>query len=278
MASEVEESEPVTLKHPGVFIESTDDKIPSLTEAAKVHLFPEASTEMEVSKDSIVTTRNKKQGPEETPTPISGPHDEEEDELSSTESTSSETNLNLRPKRAIAKKSRPLPTRRKKALPKGKGRRWIFKKTPLKSPAAVARAVTSDRVYHQGCYYTKGDIVSVTDIGGGIYYGQLRGFLTDQYCEKSAIISWLLPSIYSPKPEEGFDPATYVIGPEEDLPRKLSCFTFVMHAPDDYFYYKKAPYPTEKIETNQEYLITRAGPKVRLVQDGKAFYKDSKIF
>ncbi len=112
---------------------------------------------------------------------------------------------------------------------------------------------------------------------GGIYYAQLRGFLTDQYCEKSCAITWLLPTINSPEPEDGFDPSTYVIGPEEDLPRKLDYFTFVMHAPDDYFYYKNAPYPTMAIETNQEYVLTRQGPRVRIIKPGsnKANYLDA---
>ena len=92
----------------------------------------------------------------------------------------------------------------------------------------------------------------------------MKGFLTDQYCEKSGVITWLLPTTKSPSPESGFDPATYVIGPEEDLPRKMDYFTFVMHAPDDYFYYKNAPYPTNKVVADQEYVMTRMGPKVRL--------------
>ena len=54
----------------------------------------------------------------------------------------------------------------------------------------------------QGQYFQKGDIVSVTDVGGGIFYAQLRGFLTDQYCEKSAVITWLLPTTNSPPPDE----------------------------------------------------------------------------
>ena len=51
---------------------------------------------------------------------------------------------------------------------------------------------------------------------GGVYYAQFRGFLTDQYCEKSAVISWLLPTQNSPKPEDGFDPATYIIGDNDN--------------------------------------------------------------
>merc|ERR1712018_251026 len=117
--------------------------------------------------------------------------------------------------------------------------------------------------------------MGVVDIEGGVYYAQLKGFLTGQYCEKSGIITWLLPTTQSPSPESGFDPATYVIGPEEDLPRKLDYFTFVMHAPDDYFYYKNAPYPTNNVETDQEYLITRQGPKVRVIKAGQPVYQES---
>ena len=57
-------------------------------------------------------------------------------------------------------------------------------------------------LFKQGQYFTKGDIVSMTDVDGGTFYAQLRGFLTDQYCEKSAVITWLLPTTNSPPPEE----------------------------------------------------------------------------
>ena len=79
---------------------------------------------------------------------------------------------------------------------KGKSRRIIFKKSATRAPGAVARAVTSDRVYYKGQYFTKGDIVSVEDMDGSVYYAQLRGFLTDQYCEKSGVITWLLPTTH----------------------------------------------------------------------------------
>ena len=62
----------------------------------------------------------------------------------------------------------------------------------------------------QGHYWQIGDIASVIDDDGGIYYVQLRGFLQDQYCEKSAVITWLLPT--SSTLREKFDPATYIIG------------------------------------------------------------------
>ena len=54
--------------------------------------------------------------------------------------------------------------------------------------------------------------MSVVSLEGDIYYAQIRGLLQDQYCEKSAVITWLLPSTDSPPPKQGFDPATYTIG------------------------------------------------------------------
>ena len=54
--------------------------------------------------------------------------------------------------------------------------------------------------------------MSMRDVDGGLYYAQIRGLLTDQYCEKSCVVTWLLPTQASPNTEEGFDPATYIIG------------------------------------------------------------------
>lgn len=54
--------------------------------------------------------------------------------------------------------------------------------------------------------------MSLMDEEDNVYYAQIRGLLTDQYCEKSAVITWLLPTQESPPPSECFDPATYIIG------------------------------------------------------------------
>lgn len=62
----------------------------------------------------------------------------------------------------------------------------------------------------QGNYFQVGDIVSLVDHDFSVYYAQIRGFMKDQYNEKSAIISWLLPSQGSP--QDRFDPATYILG------------------------------------------------------------------
>ncbi|XP_026316189.1 GATA zinc finger domain-containing protein 1 [Hyposmocoma kahamanoa] len=153
--------------------------------------------------------------------------------------------------RATRYKSKtPAPTPNKPPAPRGRGRRSIFKRQPLKAPTATATVVTSDSIFYKGNYMQVGDIVSMIDIDGGIYYAQIRGFLTDQYCEKSAVVTWLLPTKASPPPEKGFDPATYIIGPEEDLPRKLDVMEFVMHAPSDYYKASNSPYPLIDNELN----------------------------
>lgn len=70
----------------------------------------------------------------------------------------------------------------------------FFNFQPVKAPTATATPVTSNYVFYRGTYFQVGDIVSMQDIDGGIYYAQIRGLLTDQYCEKSAAVTWLLPT------------------------------------------------------------------------------------
>lgn len=144
----------------------------------------------------------------------------------------------------------------------GKSRRKLFfkKNPPIKSPVAVATPVTSDRLYYKGSYFTKGDVVSVIDDRHRVYYAQIRGLLQDQYCEKSAVLTWLLPTRGSPKGR--FDPATYILGPEEDIPRKLECLEFVCHAPSDYYKAEKSPYPTIPTKPESGFIWTRFGPKI----------------
>ncbi|KAG6443428.1 GATA zinc finger domain-containing protein 1 [Manduca sexta] len=159
----------------------------------------------------------------------------------------------------------PAPAPSKPTAPRGRGRRSIFKRQPLKAPTATATVVTSDSVFYKGTYMQVGDIVSMTDVEGGIYYAQIRGFLTDQYCEKSAVVTWLLPTKASPPPEKCFDPATYIIGPEEELPRKLDVMEFVMHAPSDYYKTGSNPYPLTENDVNNYtgYIWTSLEPKER---------------
>jgi len=57
--------------------------------------------------------------------------------------------------------------------------------------------------------YQVGDVVSIEDIEGDIYFAQVRGFLQDEYAQKSAVITWLIPTVPNPT---SFDPAIFLPG------------------------------------------------------------------
>ncbi|XP_025023941.1 GATA zinc finger domain-containing protein 1 [Python bivittatus] len=157
-------------------------------------------------------------------------------------------------------KYKSAPAAEKKVSTKGKGRRHIFKlKNPIKAPESVATIITAESIFYKGIYYQIGDVVSVIDEQDGkTYYAQIRGFIQDQYCEKSAALTWLIPTTASPK--DYFDPATYIIGPEEDLPRKIEYLEFVCHAPSEYFKSRSTPFPTIPTRPEKGYIWTHVGP------------------
>ncbi|XP_078519770.1 GATA zinc finger domain-containing protein 1 isoform X1 [Lissotriton helveticus] len=157
-------------------------------------------------------------------------------------------------------KYKSAPAAEKKVSTKGKGRRHIFKlKNPIKAPESVSTIITAESIFYKGMYYQIGDVVSVTDEHDGkAYYAQIRGFIQDQYCEKSAALTWLIPTLASPKDQ--FDPASYIIGPDEDLPRKIEYLEFVCHAPSEYFKSKSSPFPTIPTRPEKGYIWTRIGP------------------
>lgn len=169
--------------------------------------------------------------------------------------------------RVLRKSSRNKPSKyrianSKPIAPKGKGRRIIFKKAqPVKAPTAVSTVVTGESIFYEGLYYQVGDIVSLVDDDENVYYAQIRGFLQDQYYEKSAVITWLLPT----QATHGnfFDPSTYILGPEEDLPRKMEFMEFVCHTPSDYFKSTTKPYPTVSGSPELCYIWSNVGPEIR---------------
>lgn len=176
-------------------------------------------------------------------------------------STSSNNNVNA----AIVRKSaRQKPSKyrfkqhMKPMATKGKSRRVIFKKNPIKAPTAVSTVLCRDNIFYKGNYFQIGDIVSVMDEDDGhIYYGQLRGFLQDQYMELSGIITWLLPTTASPP--DRFDPATFILGPEEEFPRPMEVFEFVCHAPTEYYKKKDAPFRVQTDKPELGFIWTSLG-------------------
>ncbi|XP_006085131.1 GATA zinc finger domain-containing protein 1 [Myotis lucifugus] len=157
-------------------------------------------------------------------------------------------------------KYKSAPAAEKKVSTKGKGRRHIFKlKNPIKAPESVSTIITAESIFYKGVYYQIGDVVSVIDEQDGkSYYAQIRGFIQDQYCEKSAGLTWLIPTLSSPT--DRFDPASYIIGPEEDLPRKMEYLEFVCHAPSEYFKSLSSPFPTIPTRPEKGYIWTHVGP------------------
>ncbi|XP_031559413.1 GATA zinc finger domain-containing protein 1-like [Actinia tenebrosa] len=157
---------------------------------------------------------------------------------------------NTRSQRQSSKESRKLVARIRASSRKGhwngkggergkeRGRRTIYKmkRKPYKSPDGVATVVASDRIYFKGILYQIGDIVSLEDIEGDLFFAQIQGFLQDEFAQKSVIITWLIPTI--PEPTH-FDPALFLPGPEEDTPRPMECLEFVCRAPSELFKAKR---------------------------------------
>ncbi len=103
----------------------------------------------------------------------------------------------------------------------------IFKsenKLPVRSPSLTSTIFTSEFIFHRGFYMQVGDIVALFDAeddeeeGGQSrpYFAQIRAFLTDQYGEKSAVLTWLIPidSNYAKKIQtpKDFDPDMFLLG------------------------------------------------------------------
>lgn len=133
---------------------------------------------------------------------------------------------------------------RQKSSGKTSRRSNIFKGTrPQKTPTNIcAETKTKSHVFQDGFYFQNGDIVSLM-CRGKKYYAQIRSLMIDTFCEKSAVLSWLIPTTSSPDPNEEFDPSTYLLGLEEDIPRRIAnTMEFVMHAPSTYFYSRNEPY------------------------------------
>lgn len=114
------------------------------------------------------------------------------------------------------------------------------KSQPTKCQALTSTIFTSEFVFHRGFYMQVGDIVALFDTSDEKetvpYFAQIRAFLTNQYGEKSAVLTWLIPIdsnyakiIHSPK---DFDPDMFVLGPAEEFPRSLHCLEFVCRLVD----------------------------------------------
>lgn len=72
-----------------------------------------------------------------------------------------------------------------------------------------------------------------------LYFAQIRAILNDQYGEKSAVITWLIPTESSSslrhrriRVPNDFDPSLFTLGPVEECPRPLDTLEFVCRPTD----------------------------------------------
>ncbi|GIX77872.1 GATA zinc finger domain-containing protein 1 [Caerostris darwini] len=174
---------------------------------------------------------------------------------SNNSSDGNENPFNLR-KSTIARS-----TKTRSSKPKGKSRRSLFfKKMCNKAPTSDSTVVTMQCVFYKNVFYQIGDIVSIKNERNEVYYAQIRGLMQDHNCEKSAVITWLLPTLSTPK--DRFDPTSYILGEKDDIPRKLDCFKFVSHAPSDYYKPLAAPYHVNSEKFECGFIWGRIGPQI----------------
>ncbi len=78
--------------------------------------------------------------------------------------------------------------------------------------------------------YQIGDVVSVMDYSGGVYYAIIRGLLVDQYAMKYAVLTWVLPK--RPHPVE-FDPVNFILGKYKII--IITCMSFLLRTVNNHF-------------------------------------------
>lgn len=101
-----------------------------------------------------------------------------------------------------------------------------------------------DYAFHRGFFLKLGDIIALrasNDLSNNqndlptIYFAQIRAFMCDQYGEKSAVITWLIPDTLGggggtnqfSRSITDFDLNCFVLGPAEEIPRPLDSLEFV---------------------------------------------------
>uniref|UniRef100_A0A672REI8 GATA zinc finger domain containing 1 n=1 Tax=Sinocyclocheilus grahami TaxID=75366 RepID=A0A672REI8_SINGR len=96
-----------------------------------------------------------------------------------------------------------------------------------------------------GVFYQIGDVIKVGhEDDGKLYYAQIHGFVQDQ---------GLIPTQSSP--QDRFDPSTLILGPEEDLPRKMEYLEF-MSCPIRVFKSRSCLFPTIPVRPEKGYNWT----------------------
>ncbi|CAH8509251.1 unnamed protein product [Schistosoma turkestanicum] len=127
-----------------------------------------------------------------------------------------------------------------------RSRRHMFKRETQKLANPPALISLRNCVYHEDVWYHVGDIVSLLDVDGEIFYAQIRGLATDSVGDNCCFLTWLIP--VSGCRDEEFRPSDYIIGMEEDILRDLSCCKLVCRCPADYFQPIASPYTIQSFK------------------------------
>ncbi|CAG0916868.1 unnamed protein product [Notodromas monacha] len=124
----------------------------------------------------------------------------------------------------------------------------------------ISTFIQTPKVFHDKIWWNTGDIVCAAGMDNRIYYAQTRGFLCDQYGNKSCALTWLVPK--TPRDSvsvDNFEPAEYLLAYNQDEPQDLDDLTWVCRAPSDYYSPVNAPYRV-KPAVNRGFVWTRMGP------------------
>ncbi|CAH8856608.1 unnamed protein product [Trichobilharzia szidati] len=135
---------------------------------------------------------------------------------------------------------------RKRALTGSRSRRHVLKKEARKLAISPALITLKNCVFHENVWYRVGDIVSLLDMDGEVYYAQIRGLGTDFAGDNCCFLTWLIPVLGCR--DEEFRPSDYIIGMEEDVIRDLSCCKLVCRCPADYFQPIASPYTVQSFK------------------------------
>nr|CAH8853830.1 unnamed protein product [Trichobilharzia regenti] len=98
---------------------------------------------------------------------------------------------------------------RKRALTGSRSRRHVLKKDARKLAISPALITLKNCVFHENVWYRVGDIVSLLDMDGEVYYAQIRGLATDFVGDNCCFLTWLIP--VSGCRDEEFRPSDYII-------------------------------------------------------------------
>ncbi|GIX98355.1 GATA zinc finger domain-containing protein 1 [Caerostris extrusa] len=120
--------------------------------------------------------------------------------------------------------------------------------------------ISTGRVEYNDMTLVNGDVVSVVNAEKKVFYAQIRCLLRDQYHQVTALLTWLYPTKESP--EGQFDPATYTVGHEDDVPRPLDALEFVSKIPSEYYKHRVLLGLDIPDEPDLGYALTSKGYKL----------------